>query len=598
MKTYHAKNTCSLTAFLLFTLVCCSSFVAAQEPAPVIVLEGATIFDGKSERLLRNRKLIIEGNTIRDIVSSNSRNPRGAEVINLRGKYIIPGLIDAHVHWLGWMGELALNHGVTSVLAMDNLDAEYKANSHSADSRMPRLYHTGGTIRLSNNASDVEIEDAVEEYLAREPDLARFPTHNDRTASVFRKAAELIHQRGYLIFGHAENAQASIRDGHDVIEHVWGFTQAAMTEDELEAFQRGEHLTWATFMTGRWDALDAMIEEAVDAGAYLNPTLLYEWGGMSERAEQRAMEEYLIGSDPRLIYYPEYTIPGGNLKESLLAKHRQIKNFSSRYGNTPYVSLLPEEDREKFEEGYQNVQQFIHKWVEAGGKIEAGTDSISGGMPGIIVHQEMQILVEAGLTPIQALMSTTSWSAEILEGKDGALGKSLIGSIEAGNYADLVVLSDNPAEDILNTQKIERVMKAGKWVEFGYTPEYYSFDEPSRSIAGATFAPVIQSIEPSELSAGDSDQRIVVTGNGFQLITSIRVNGISVKTDFINPRRLEFTLPARIVASPNPNPYRAPGPYQNVGIVGYRTVEVTAFNPPPEGGLSNAVELSVKPDGR
>ncbi len=75
----------------------------------------------------------------------------------------------------------------------------------------------------------------------------------------------------------------------------------------------------------------------------------------------------------------------------------------------------------------------------------------------------------------------------------------------------------------------------------------------------------------------------------------VRVDGISVKTTFVSPRRVEFDLPAELMASPRPDPYRAPGPFQETGIVGYRSIEINAFNPPPEGGTSNSVHLMVRP---
>jgi hypothetical protein len=342
-------------------------------------------------------------------------------------------------------------------------------------------------------------------------------------------------------------------------------------------------------MTGRWDTLQPMIEDAVAAGAYLNPTFLYEWGGMSRDAGPRELEEYRAGSNPDLVYYPE------NIRLSLLAKHRQIKNFSSRYENLPYVDLLPAEDRRQFEQGYRNVQEFIDRWVDAGGKIQAGTDTVSGGMPGLVLHQEMQMLVEAGLTPMQAIKSATRWSAELLEGRKGALGSAAVGSLEPGKKADLVVLGADPLADIYNTLSIDRVMKNGQWIEAGYTPEYYTFTRPSRAIAGSTFAPVLSAVSPAAVEAGSGATRVALEGSGFQMTSLVRVNGIGVKTDFINPRRLEFELPAELVARPTPNPYSAPGPYQNTGIVGHKAVEVQVYTPPPEGGLSNSINLMVTP---
>ena len=562
--------------------------LAQEESTRLLLLRGATIIDGVSDAPLVDRSLLIEGNTIEAIIPRGSPAPAGAEIVDLDGKVVIPGLMDSHVHWLGWMGELFLNHGVTSIVALDNLDREMRRESQ-ASAKTPRLYHSGGRPPFSNDDSPEEIRRVVQGWLANDPQIAHFPTHNDASRRAYAVAAEEVHQAGFLVFGHTENAPEGIRSGLDVIEHVWGFTQAAMSPEDLQAFQQGGFLTWATFMTD-WEQLDRMIANTVEAGAYLNPTLVYEWGGMSERASQRELDDYRVISNPDLVYFPE------NIAKSLLAKHRQIKNFSSRYENMPFVSHLPEEDRAQFEEGYRNVFEFVRRFVEAGGRIQAGTDTISGGVPGLSVHQEMQMLVEAGLTPMQALKSATRWSAELLEGKNGARGPASVGSIEPGKLADLVVLSANPLAEISNTQNIERVMKNGRWIELDYTPEYYTFTEPSRSVAGATFAPVISSITPAIVDAGHDGTRVVIEGSGFLLTSLIRVDGISVNTFVTSPRRVEFDLPASLVSQPGPDPYRAPGPAQNVGVIGYRSIEIHVFNPPPEGGMSNAVQLLVRPN--
>ena len=158
-----------------------------------------------------------------------------------------------------------------------------------------------------------------------------------------------------------------------------------------------------------------------------------------------------------------------------------------------------------------------------------------------------------------------------------------------------MVVSADPLSDISNTKKIERVMKNGRWVELGYHPEYYTFTQRPRSLAAATFAPAISSIQPSQVTEGSQSVRVVLEGSGFMMTSLVRVNGVSVKTIFHDPRRLEFDMPASAVERATPNPYFAPGPVQSAAPIGYRAVAVHVFNPPPEGGTSNTVHQLVLP---
>ena len=571
---------------LLFLFI--STTLSAQEHTGTVVLKGATIIDGLADAPVQGRSIIIEGNTIRDIVAADAPIPEGAEVIDLGGKFIMPGMIDTHVHWLDFMGELFVNHGVTSVVAL--IDVPKQTREHSQTSfGLPRLFHTGNRPPFGSKDNPAEIRKIMKEWLAKEPDIAHFPTHNAGLSKAYKVAAEEAHKMGFMIFGHAENAPASIADGLDVVEHIWAWGQAVMPESELTAFQRGEYLTWANHMSGRWDQLDTLIKDAVAKDIYINPTLTYEWGGMSVNAKQRELDDYSVLSQPELVYFPD------SISKSLMAKHRQIKNFSTRYGNLPYVKHLPEQDLAEFREGYENVKEFVKRYVAAGGKVQGGTDAITAGVPGLGLHQEMQMLVEAGLTPMQAIKSTTRWSAEELEGRGGKRGPAKVGSIEPGKLADLVVLNASPLADIRNSQQIDKVMKDGRWVPREYHPEYYSHTVPPRAIAGSTFAPVLSTVTPSIVTAGSPSVRVAIEGSGFQQTSLVRINDISVKTYFINPRRVEFDLPAEMIASASPNPYVSPGPYQQDALIGYFAVNIHVFNPPPVGGTSNTISVMVKP---
>ena len=87
----------------------------AQAPSTLLI-KGATIIDGVSDAPLRDRSLLIEGNTIREVLPADAAAPAGAQVLDLSGKFIIPGLFDSHVHREDYMGELFINHGVTSIV--------------------------------------------------------------------------------------------------------------------------------------------------------------------------------------------------------------------------------------------------------------------------------------------------------------------------------------------------------------------------------------------------------------------------------------------------------------------------------------------------
>jgi Amidohydrolase family len=583
MRTRRFFSCVLVTAILCFAAPTGSP---AQTSAPLLI-RGATIIDGISDAPLQDRSLLIEGNAIRDILPAGAAAPTGAQVIDLSGKYIIPGLFDSHVHWQDWMGELYVNHGVTSIMALLNVPKALRARSQDA-ADLPRLFHNGGRPQFSENSTEPEARQAVRNWLMNEPDLANFPQYNDKIARAWAIAADETHKAGILVFGHTDNAPGSLRDGMDILEHVWGFAEALMSPDELHSFQQGRYLTWATYLNDQ-SRIKQMIADAVRRGAYLNPTLNYEWGGMSRHARELEIEDYLTLSNPDLAYFPR------NITDGILARHRQIKNFSSRYENTPWVARLAVEDRKEFETGYRNVLDFVRSYVAAGGKIQAGTDTVTGGTPGLSMHQEMQMLVEAGLTPMQALKAASSWSAELLEGKNGARGRAKIGSIQPGNFADIVVVSADPLSDIANTKKIERVMKNGRWADLAYHPEYVTVQRPPNPLAGSTLAPVISAIEPSRVPEGSAPVHIALEGSGFTTTSLVRVDGVSVKTTFRNPRRVEFDLPASAVARASPDPYSPPGPAQNTGIIGYRSVAVHVFNPPPEGGTSNTVYELVTP---
>jgi hypothetical protein len=229
--------------FLALGVLALGAPAFCQAPAQsTLLIRGATVIDGLLDAPLLDRSLLIEGNVIRDILPADAIAPAGTQVVNLGGKFIIPGLFDSHVHWEEYMGELYINHGVTSVVSLDNVPKALRVRSQEALD-IPRFFHPGGRLLLPENATEADIRQMVRNSILNEPDFAWFSQYNARNARAYAIAADEAHKAGFLIFGHTDDAPGSVRDGMDIIEHIWGFGEATMSQDELRSFREGKLLT-------------------------------------------------------------------------------------------------------------------------------------------------------------------------------------------------------------------------------------------------------------------------------------------------------------------------------------------------------------------
>ena len=135
------------------------------------------------------------------------------------------------------------------------------------------------------------------------------------------------------------------------------------------------------------------------------------------------------------------------------------KETAARYldRGRPARDMSPEE-KAKREKGYANVQRFIREFSEQGGLLLAATDMGNSRMPGIAIHREMQLFVDAGVASYKALLGATRYPAEMMKKAD------LIGTLEEGKQADILVLGSNPADDIAASKDLRYVIRKGKIV--------------------------------------------------------------------------------------------------------------------------------------
>ena len=125
-------------------------------------------------------------------------------------------------------------------------------------------------------------------------------------------------------------------------------------------------------------------------------------------------------------------------------------------------AVVEADDFETRKAAFRQLQDFVKTMHDAGVRVALGTDSGTANVPmGWGTHHELELYVEAGLTPMQAIVAATSTSASVTP----PIGEAEFGTLEAGKIADLLMLDADPLEDVRNTLAIDRVMKGGAWVE-------------------------------------------------------------------------------------------------------------------------------------
>jgi hypothetical protein len=226
--------------------------------------------------------------------------------------------------------------------------------------------------------------------------------------------------------------------------------------------------------------VDDVIQELIDNNAYVSPeTVALARGGFYSIHDKVQNDAHTLFNDPELrAYYADYY---------LFDLFDNVRDAQEYVSDEIYQQRLA---------GYRNKAEFMRRFSAAGGKLVVSSD-ISQAAPGIGVHQEMEIMqADFGVPPMKIIQGATKWNAE-------ARGIDDIGSIEAGKYADLLILNSDPLTDITNTRDIHMVIKDGKIWERGYNAEYggrmfanVSYIDDRSVVANSDWAEVVRGSIP------------------------------------------------------------------------------------------------------
>jgi imidazolonepropionase-like amidohydrolase len=390
---------------------------------------------------IENATVLISNNLIQSI---NGTIPKNATIIDGKGKWLIPGLIDAHVHlptdtYFGQkfptqIPDFTFNtqdimtpiiaNGVTTVL-----DLISTMETFAQKKEIEKGYIIGPRIALAasinggngkGRIADTAEEGRIMVRNAKAEGYDFIKVYSNLNIETYNAIIDEAYKQGIKTVGHIPNAfQGKL--GQAFIPHFGMVSHAEEFSKHSDSFSLKDALRFAKL--------------SKDNGTWLSPTLT------------------------TMVWIAKQKHSIDSIKNSANLKFVHPLLQSKWLTSNNYFKYPTQENAAYFDSMVRFHFKLVKAFKDAGVPIVAGTDvGVSGVVAGFSLHDELELLVQAGLTPQQALNSATLLSAQWL-----GIDKQ-IGSIETGKFADLILLDESPLTDIRNTRKIAGVFVNGKWL--------------------------------------------------------------------------------------------------------------------------------------
>lgn len=448
------------------------SFAARPAKSNVLVLDHATVIDVADGRARTDQVVVVIGDTITATAASGSvAAPKGARIVNARGKFLIPGLWDMHTHVAGvfadpaWARQVLLQllvaNGITGIRDMGgDLDALESWRKETSTGALigPQIVAGGPMLLPPRRPTAAPAPMKPEELPIATPEDAREAVRRlQQRGADFIKIID-VPRDAYFAVG-----EESRKDGITFVGHVPSDVTAV---EASNAGQRSiEHIFYSSLAFDCSSQHDALRQKLRQARAKHDSQAIRDTRDEANRtfsAERAAMLWSVFRKNGTWVTPTLFAIRTNahHLEDSATDPLLAYLPASLRKDWAPALNPT-QDDRDTaawWLRQYDNDRKLTGEMHRAAVRLLAGSDSLDSYVfVGASLHQELQQLVSAGLTPREALGAATTSPAEFL-------GRGDLGSIAAGKRADLVLLDANPLDDISSTQKISAVVLAGKYL--------------------------------------------------------------------------------------------------------------------------------------
>jgi hypothetical protein len=496
----------------------------------ILAVRGGKLIDGTGRPPIDNSVIIIQGTKFTAVGRSGELAvPAGARVIDVIGKTVLPGFIDGHGHLEDFHGELYLHLGITTCANIELYQdgpwtLAQKQGTELGKIRGPRIWMSGRAIGGVGTGHDafgsrtfrdniiVTNRDQVRRAVQRKKELGCdiLKLNEFLSLDLVKVAVQEAHRLEIAVAAHSWDVVGYCDAGVDAIEHIWSVGYSSipyvparrkLAEDRLGGVIDQE-LAGAYYQTENFDeVIGAMVKHQVA----WTPTIAKWLRPLSPSAARFRERESQLLNDPEADLPPAARAVTDNSYDKLLKRY------------TP-------EQRERARIGYDKANEFIRRFVQAGGILKEGSDP-PRGMAALLMHQALMMDVEAGVPPMTAIQAATLNVARTF-GKDKDYG-----SVEPGKVADLSIVEGDPLQDIWMTQNVKMVIMDGKVIDIGFKryknpiPSFYSFQS----------LPLDLEISPLFLTEGSGPTVLKVRGaGGMWPFHQVMLNGEPLPTSFVS----------------------------------------------------------------